>query len=461
MSETLIAFAALLTLAFLRLPIAFAMAIIGFGGFVVARGWEAALNQVAQVAFVTGINYELSVLPLFVLMGNFVTGARLSEDLYRAANALLGHRRGGLSMATVVACGGFAAVCGSSTATAATMAKVAMPSMRQFRYSDSLAAGSIAAGGTLGILIPPSVIMIIYGIMTETEIGPLFLAGILPGAVGILFYLMAVQWVVRRDPAAGPPGPRVPKPERRRAYRDVRAILALFLLVIGGLYGGLFTATEGAGIGATGAFLVALLRREMTWKKLFDVLVESAITTAMLFAVLIGATLFSDYINQTPFAATLVSFVKGLGVNKWGVLVAIILIYIILGCVLESLSMILLTVPVFFPLVMSLGFEQSLGISTMLVKIWFGVLVVVVVEISLLTPPVGLNVFVLRAVLKDVTTGTIFRGIIPFFVVDVLRIAVLAALPVISWILPYTAPQIRAALKSAFAGLGLWLDKLF
>ena len=457
MTATLIAFALLLALAFLRLPIAFAMGIIGFAGFVTLRGWGAAYSQLAQVSFVTGINYELSVLPLFILMGNFVTSARLSEDLYRAANAFLGHRRGGLSMATVVACGGFAAVCGSSMATAATMAKVAMPSMRQYRYSDALASGSIAAGGTLGILIPPSVIMIIYGIMTETEIGGLFLAGILPGMVGILFYILAVQWVVRRNPAAGPPGARTPWPERWRAFGNVWGVVALFLLVIVGLYIGVFTPTEGAGIGAAGAFFFALARRELTWKKLYEVLAESAITTAMLFMVLIGATLFSDYINQTGFAESLVSFVKGLGVNKWGILVAIIVIYIILGCVLESLSMILLTVPVFFPLVMSLGFDKDLGISPMLTKIWFGILIVVVVEISLLTPPVGLNVFVLRAVLKDVATATIFRGVMPFFVMDLFRIAVLAGFPIISWWLPSTAP----AIKAFFKALGAWIGALF
>ena len=436
MTLTLIAFGALLILAFARVPIAFAMGIIGYAGFTFLRGPDAALSQMAQTAFATGINYELSVLPLFILMGNFVTSARLSEDLYKAANGFLGHRRGGLAMATVVACAGFASVCGSSMATAATMAKVAMPSMRKFGYADSLAAGSIASGGTLGILIPPSTIMVIYGIMTQTNIGKLFAAGILPGLVGTFFYLLAVQYVVRTDPKAGPPGERQPWGRRMRTLADVWGVVGLFLLVMVGIYGGFFTPTEAAGIGATGSFAFALYRRELTWKKLYGILVESAVTSAMLFMVLIGATLFSDFINQAGFSEALLGFVRNLDVNRWGVIVAIIIIYVILGCVLESLSMVLLTVPVFFPLVMSLGFDQALGTSPELVQVWFGILIVVVVEISLLTPPVGLNVFVLRSVLPDVSTGTIFRGVMPFFVMDLFRIAVLASLPIISIWLP-------------------------
>ena len=436
MTLSVIAFLALLALCFARIPIAFAMGIIGFAGFAFLRGFDASLHQVAQTTFATGINYELSVLPLFILMGNFVTSARLSEDLYRAANGFLGHRRGGLAMATVVACAGFASVCGSSMATAATMAKVAMPSMRKYGYSDRLATGSIASGGTLGILIPPSTIMVIYGIMTQTNIGKLFAAGILPGLVGTFFYLLAVQYVVRTDPTAGPPGERQPWSRRMRTLADVWGVVALFLLVMVGIYGGIFTPTEAAGIGAAGAFLFALYRRELTWLKLYKILLESAVTTAMLFMVLIGATLFSDFINQAGFSEALLNFVRDLEVNRWGVIVAIILIYVLLGCVLESLSMVLLTVPVFFPLVMSLGFDQALGTTSELVQVWFGILIVVVVEISLLTPPVGLNVFVLRSVLPDVATGTIFRGVMPFFVMDIFRIAVLAGLPIISIWLP-------------------------
>jgi C4-dicarboxylate transporter DctM subunit len=451
MTTAVIAFVILLSLCFLRVPIAFAMGLVGFFGFAFERGLDPALYQLGAVTYATGINYELSVVPLFVLMGNFVTSARLSEDLYNAANAFLGHRRGGLAMATVVACGGFASVCGSSLATAATMSKVAMPSMRRFGYSDSLAAGSIAAGGTLGILIPPSVLLVIYGIMTQTNIGHLFIAGIVPGIVGIVFYTLAVQWVVRRNPEAGPPAQRASWRQRVRSLGGVWGVLVIFLLVMVGIYGGVFTPTEAAGIGAAGAFLFALFRRLLTWRRLYDVMLESAVTTAMLFMVLIGATLFSDFLNQVGFAEELVDFVKSLNVGHWGILVGILLIYVLLGCVLESLSMILLTVPVFFPLLQTLGFDQVLGLPQPVVNVWFGILVVVIVEVSLLTPPVGLNVFVLRSVLPDVRTGTIFRGVAPFYVFDLARITLLAAVPSISIGLVMTMPIIQKWFKSLSA----------
>ncbi len=437
MTITLIAFAILMTISFARVPIAFAMGIVGFVGFAILRGGiDPALGQLEKVAFSTGLNYELSVLPLFILMGNFVTSARMSEDLYRAANGFLGHRRGGLAMATIVACGGFGAVCGSAMATAATMAKVAMPSMRRFGYSDKLAVASIASGGTLGILIPPSTIMVIYGIMTQTNIGHLMAAGILPGLVAIGFYLLAVQYVVRTDPAAGPRGERTPWRERMRLLANVWGVSVLFLIVMVGIYGGFFTATEAAGIGAAGAFLFALFRGELTWAKLYKVLLDSAVTTAMMFTVLMGAILFSDFINFTGFAEALVKFVNELGVNRWGVLAAILLIYILLGTAMEELSMILLTVPVFFPLVMSLGFDKALGVPPGLIGVWFGILIVCVVEIGMISPPVGVNLFVLRSVLPDVPTGMIFRGVLPFFTIDIVRIGVLAAFPIISIWLP-------------------------
>jgi C4-dicarboxylate transporter DctM subunit len=497
MTLTLIAFAILLAISFLRVPIAFAMGIVGFAGFALLRGFEPALGQLEKVAFATGLNYELTVLPLFILMGNFVTSARLSEDLYRVANSFLGHRRGGLAMATVVACGGFASVCGSSMATAATMAKVAMPSMRKYGYADRLAAASIAAGGTLGILIPPSTIMVIYGIMTQTNIGHLFAAGILPGIVAVCFYLLAVQYVVRRDPKAGPPAQRQGWRARMAALRGVGwfvvaavlivaatgfhvsdaggigfdlgrdakgkylldpksagvvgafvvfalavffkgvvGVIALFLLVMVGIYQGIFTPTEAAGIGAAGAFVFAIIGGELTWRKLYKVLLESAVTTAMMFTVLMGAVLFSDFINFTGFAEALVKFVNDLGVNRWGVIFAIVIIYILLGTAMEELSMILLTVPIFFPLVMSLGFDQALGVPPGLVGVWFGILIVCVVEIGMISPPVGVNIFVLRSVLPDVPTKTIFAGVMPFFTMDILRIAVLTAFPIISLWLP-------------------------
>lgn len=433
MQESLVGFAILLVLILLRLPIAFAMGLVGTVGFAYLVNWNAALAMISSVTYETGLAYDLSVVPLFILMGNFVTRAGLSDELYMAANAFLGHRKGGLAMATVVACGGFSAVCGSSLATAATMAKVSMPSMRRYGYSDSLAAGSIAAGGTLGILIPPSVILVLYGIMTEQDIGQLFMAGILPGMLGILFYLGAVRATIWLNPKSGPPGERLPWNERLKALRGVWGVMMLFILVMGGIYGGIFTPTEAAGIGASGAFLFALARRKLTWHILFDVLLQSVRSTAMIFSVLIGALIFSNFINYADLPNILTEWVANSGLQPFGVMLLIMAVYLVLGCILESLSMILLTVPVFYPLISELTFP---GVPPEMILIWFGIVVVVVTEISLITPPVGLNVFVLRGVLPDVKTGTIFKGVGPFWIADILRLTLLILVPSITFLLP-------------------------
>ena len=309
MTEGLVGLAAFLALALLRVPMAFAMGIVGFFGFAYKVNFAAASAMIAQTTYETGLAYTLSVIPLFILMGNFVVRARMSEELYHAAYTFLGHRRGGLAMSTIVASAAFGSICGSSIATAATFAKVAYPSMRKFGYKDTLAAGSIAAGGTLGILIPPSVIMVIYGIMTETNIGKLFIAGILPGLVATALLCLAVSWITWRDPQAGPPGEKSPWSARLEALKRVWPVLALFIVVIGGIYGGVFTATEGAGIGAGGAFVFALARRALTWKALVEVLVESVRTTSMLFMILIGALVFANFINYTTMPADLRGFV--------------------------------------------------------------------------------------------------------------------------------------------------------
>jgi tripartite ATP-independent transporter DctM subunit len=378
--------------------------------------------MVGAVAFETGMSYTLSIVPLFILMGNLVTRAGLSHELYRASYAFLGHRRGGLAMATILACGGFGAVCGSSLATAATMAKVAMPSMRKYGYSDALAAGSIAAGGTLGILIPPSVVMVIYGILTETNIGKLFIAGILPGLVAIACYLAAVAVTVRIDAKAGPRGERVSWHERLVALGDVWGVLILFLVVIGGIYGGIFTPTEAAGIGAGGGLVFLLARQGFDWRMLRTILVESAVTTGMIFTILIGALIFANFINMTGMPTELTAYAEQFRETPLLVILAILVIYVALGCVLESMSMILLTVPMFYPLVAHLGYDL----------VWFGIIVVVVTEISMITPPVGLNVFVLRSVLPDVPTQTVFRGVMPFIVADIVRLGILVAFPAIT-----------------------------
>ncbi|MGH1576196.1 TRAP transporter large permease [Planktotalea sp.] len=434
MIESAIGFVAVFLLVLLRIPIAFAMGLVGMIGLVYETSYRAAISMVGRLIIDTSQDYGLSVIPLFILMGLFVNKGGISRELYNVSNAFLGHFRGGLAMATIVACGGFAAICGSSLATAATMSKVAMPEMRKYGYTDSLSTASIAAGGTLGILIPPSVILVIYGLLTETSIGKLFVAGIIPGFLGIALYLVAVKITVVRDPEAGPAGPRATLKERMSALSHVWAVLLLFGLVIGGLYGALdfwplhlaFSPTEAAGMGAAGAFLIALARGGINWSGLRDVLEETTLTTASLFAVLIGAWIFSNFVNLAGLPEGLLATVTALDMAPWMVMGLILLIYIALGCIFESMSMLLLTVPIFFPLVTSLGFDP----------VWFGIVVVVVTEISLITPPVGLNVFVLKNVVGDVTTGTIFKGVTPFWLMDIVRLILLLAFPALVLFLP-------------------------
>jgi C4-dicarboxylate transporter, DctM subunit len=427
-AEGLIGLAAMLLIAFLRVPIALAMGIVGIVGYAYLRDWNfTTAFAVAQTKiYETGRNYTLSVVPLFILMGNFVTRAGMSHELFRAANAFVGHLKGGLAMATILACAGFGAICGSSIATAATMAKVAYPSMKRFGYSDRLATGAIASGGTLGIMIPPSTILVIYGVFTETNIGKLFAAGVLPGILGAILLCLAVRYVTWRDPKAGPPGERSSWRERWQAVKGIWAVAFLFLFVIGGIYGGLFTATEGAGMGAFGAMVFALWRRALSWQTLYAALVESARTSAMLFMILIGALMFADFINISSMPAELKTFVTQFELSPITVVAAICIIYVLLGTAMEELSMVLLTLPVFFPIIVHLGYDP----------VWFGVLIVVVVEIGLISPPVGMNLFVLKTLLPGVPTTTVFRGVMPFMAADCVRFALLIAFPAISLWLP-------------------------
>ena len=432
MTEGLLGLVAILAVAFARVPIAFAMGIVGVVGYAYMRDWNWTVAfAIAQTKiYETGRNYTLSVVPLFILMGNFTTRAGMSEELFRAAYAFIGHLRGGLAMATIVASAGFGAICGSSIATAATMAKVAYPSMKRFRYSDRLAAGAIASGGTLGILIPPSTIVVIYGVFTESNIGKLFAAGIVPGIIAALLLCVAVAYVTWRDADAGPAGERSPWRVRWLALKEVWAVAALFVFVIGGIYVGMFTATEGAGMGAFGAMAFALGRRALTWRTLYAALIESARTTAMLFTILIGALVFAEFVNITTMPADLKAFVTRFDVHPLLVVTAICAIYVVLGTAMEELSMILLTIPVFFPVIVQLGFDP----------VWFGILIVTVVEIGLISPPVGMNLFVLKNLLPEVSTGTVFRGVLPFMVADVVRLAILIAFPVLSLWLPRFMP---------------------
>jgi tripartite ATP-independent transporter DctM subunit len=428
MSEALVGLLAMLLLSLIRLPIALSMAVVGVVGYAYMRDWNwaPAFASLQTRLYETGRNYTLSVVPLFILMGNFVTRAGMSQELFRAANAFVGHLRGGLAMATILACAGFGAICGSSIATAATMAKVAYPSMKRFGYADTLSTGAIASGGTLGIMIPPSTLLVIYGVFTETNIGMLFAAGILPGILGALLLCSAVQYVTWRNPAAGPRGERTGWKQRWVATRSVWAVAALFAFVIGGIYGGLFTATEGAGMGAFGAMVFALWRRVLSWTSLYQALVESARTTSMLFMILIGALMFAEFINITTMPNDLVAFVKRFELHPVAVVAAICIIYVLLGTAMEELSMVLLTIPVFLPVILQLGFDP----------IWFGILIVVVVEIGLISPPVGMNLFVLKTLIPEVRQNTVFRGVLPFMMADCVRMALLIAFPAISLYLP-------------------------
>ncbi|GAA3532828.1 TRAP transporter large permease [Zobellella aerophila] len=428
MMESLIGFGVLLALIFMRIPIAFAMALVGIVGYAALSDFNftAALSVSARRLLDTAQDYSLSVIPLFILMGNLVSRSGLSNELFQASHALIGHRKGGMAMAAITACGGFSAICGSSLATAATMSRVAIPPMRQFGYADSLATAAIAAGGTLGILIPPSVALIIYGVLTEQSIRDLFAAGLVPGILGVLLYLGAVRYVVWRDPEAGPRGEAMSRTEKWRAFKGVGGILSLFMLVMGGIYLGVFTPTEAAGIGAAGALVIALKRKTLTAKALLDVLTETARTSTMLFCVVIGALILSNFINRAGLPDHLVELITGFSLSPMMVVLLIIAIYLVLGAVFESMSMMLLTVPVFFPVVQSMGLDP----------IWFGIIVVVATEISLITPPVGMNVFVLSGMLKDVNSATVFRGVTPFWCADIVRLGLLILLPALTLWLP-------------------------
>ncbi len=428
---SLIGFAVLLGLILVRVPIAFAMAAVGGIGFALLRGWEPAWAMTGQVAFDTALSYSLSVIPLFIFMGNVLAASGIAHGLYAAADRLFGRTRGGLAMASVFSCGGFSAVCGSSLATAATMSKVAMPSMRKFGYDDRLATGSIAAGGTLGILIPPSVILIIYGLLTETDISKLFVAGIVPGILGVVLYLLAVKIAVWIKPELAPEVTEK-SPISRQDIIGVLCVLGLFLFIMVGIYGGFFTPTEAAGMGAGASVLIALGLRTMNWADFRAATMDSVRATAMIFAIIIGAELFSNFVNFAGLPDGLAALVVDLDMPVWAVIFVIIVIYMILGCVLESLSMVLLTVPVFYPLMYELDFANELLLDPEYALIWFAIVVVVVTEISLITPPVGMNVFVLRSVLRDVSLGTIFRGVLPFWVADIVRLILLITVPWIS-----------------------------
>lgn len=417
-----IALIALMVLLFIRVPIAVATGVVGVLGLSYYQGWEPALSQLGMIATETVLSYEFAVIPLFILMGNIIARSGLAEELYNGTHALVGHYRGGLAITTIGASAGFSTFCGSSFATAATMAKIAYPSMKKYGYSDELATGSIAAGGTLGILIPPSIALVFYGIITETDIGALFIAGAIPGILGVMLYICAVLAVVYFGNESAQCSEECSFKEKLKALKDLWAFSLLVIFVLGGIYFGLFSPTEAAGVGSVGAIAITVIRGKFSFKSLLAALDDSVSTTVSLIAILIGSLIFANLVNVSDLPFEIVEWIDSMELSLMGVLLVIILIYFVLGAVLESISMLLLTVPVFFPVVYGLGMDP----------IWFGIIVVVATEISLITPPVGLNVFVLKSVLPDVQLKTIFKGVFPFVVADLVRLAVLLLFPALS-----------------------------
>jgi C4-dicarboxylate transporter, DctM subunit len=429
MSSDLVAivgFVALFLLMLLRVPVGMAMGLVGVAGFGYLNGSGPALKIVGHTSMRTVTDWNFAVVPLFLLMGSFATTSGMSRELFRAANAFLGHLRGGLGIATIAACGGFAAICGSSVATAATFSRVAYPEMRRYGYPQSLATGVIAAGGTLGIMIPPSTVLAVYGLITEQDIGKLFIAGVGPGLVAILMYMATITIIGHARPGYLPAGLRSAWPERLLALRDVWATLLLFVFVIGGIYGGMFTPTEAAGMGAAGAFLIGIARRRLSRPDIVRSLLEATRTTAAVFTVLIGAILFGYFLTITQTPQKVTELLTGLGLGRYGVLALIMIMYLALGCLMDALAMIILTVPIIFPVIKQLGFDP----------IWFGVIIVMTVELGLIHPPVGMNIFVIKSVVEDAKISTIFYGVLPFIVTDILRLVLLITFPIIALWLP-------------------------
>ncbi len=418
-------FCAVIALIMLRMPVAIAMGAVGVVGVTITNGWNAAGFMLGRAAFDAAFPYSLSIVPLFVAMGVFAAHAGLSRALYSFVAAFIGHLRGGLAMATIGACAIFGAICGSGIATAATMGRVALPEMRRLGYSDSLAAASVAAGGTLGVMIPPSILFLIYGLLTEQSIGKLFFSGILPGILGMFLYMGAVWFSVARNPLAGPAGPKSDWPARLGSLKDVWKVLLLFGVVLGGLYFGWFSDTEAAAVGAFGAAFMAWATGNLTRDTLKKSLAETGLTTGMIFTILIGANIFNFFVESTGLTDFLVDYVKGLGWNRWMVMLALMIFYVILGALMDEISMILLTVAPVFKLVTALGFDP----------IWFGVMLITVCEIGMIVPPVGINLFVIQGV-GNLPMATVVRGILPFALADFVRLFLICVFPWLATWLP-------------------------
>jgi len=422
-------FPVLLALIFVRIPIGLSMAVCGLAGaYFIYGDLGPILSQLKQVTYSTFSNYSLSVIPLFLLMGQFAALGGLSQALFKAAEAWLGHRKGGVAMAAVGACAGFGAICGSSLATAATMGQVALPELRKAGYSGALSTACLAAGGTLGILIPPSVVLVIYAILTEQNIAKLFLAAFIPGILAAIGYMIVIALYVRVKPDSA--GTRAPLPmaERWKATARTWPVVVIFLAVVGGIYTGVFTPTEGAAVGAFGTGVAAWAAGGLNRRSLQDALLGTAIATGMIFMIVLGAGLYNTFLALSQLPQELAQWVLGLGMSPWLVLASVLVIYLLLGCVMDSLSMILLTIPIFFPMIMGLDF----GLNPEETAIWFGILVLIVVEVGLITPPVGMNLFVINNLAKGVPITQTYRGVMPFVLSDLVRTALLAAFPAIT-----------------------------
>ncbi len=429
----LLIFAVMLVLMALRTPIAIAMFAAGCTGYVLQAGWLPLANFLNTQAFARFASYDLSVIPLFILMGNFATQGGLSRALFQFAAAVMARFKGGLAMASVLACGAFGAICGSSVATAATITQVALPEMRRHGYSGRLSTGALAAGGTLGILIPPSVPLVIYAILTEQNIAKLFAAAMVPGLIAVLGYLIAIAVYVRLVPGHAPEHEEVPK-LTLQALSGIVSIALVFIIVFGGIYSGKFTPTEGAAVGAAATFFAALLKREITWAGFQQCFLATAETSAMIFMIFLGADLMNAALALTQVPGQLAAVVQGWGLAPVAVVGAILLFYVVLGAVMDELSMILLTIPIFFPVVMGLDF----GLPRESVALWFGIMVLMTVGFGMLAPPVGLNVYVVNGMARDVPIAESYKGVLPFLLSDTVRTLLLLFFPPISlWLVQY------------------------
>lgn len=422
-------FPLILVLLFARMPIALAMITVGVGGTWMLTGSpNMVINQLKTLTYGTFSNYSFSIIPLFLLMGQFATLSGMSAALFRAAESFLGHRKGGVAMSAIGACAGFGAICGSSLATAATMGQVALPELRRYGYPGSLSTGALAAGGTLGILIPPSVILVIYAILAEQNIEKLFVAALIPGILAAMGYMIAISIWVRVAPNSAAVKDRIPWGQRLVSLGKVWPVITIFIVVVGGIYAGIFTPTEAAAVGAAGTFIAAVAAGGMDWRRLKQSILSTASTSGMIFLIILGAGIYNNFLSLTQLPQIASVWVGDQGFSPWIVLWAVLLMYLIFGCVMDSLSMVLLTVPIIFPIMSVLDF----GMSVNDFGLWFGILVLIVVEVGLITPPVGMNLFIINSMDKETPIGQTYRGALPFVVTDMIRVVILVAFPPIT-----------------------------